>query len=328
MVSVNWGILGVAKINDRLIPAFHKSCNAAVSVIASRDAAKAAAAAKAAGIPHSCGRYEDVLADPSIQAVYLPLPNALHVEWAKKAADAGKHILCEKPLAPTAAEAADLIAYCQAKGVKLLDGFMWPHHPRTARIRELIQAGEIGDVLSAAGAFTFLLNLTTENIRLHADMGGGSLLDVGCYPVYGIRWAFGAEPVRVFATAKMLHGVDVAMKGLLWFADGRSASFDCGFTEPLRQWFEIVGTGGVITIRNMWLPTSNAELDIQRGEIAVETIACPGFDQIVCMIESFSRAILENRDPWPAADEAVRTLRVLDALARSAREERVVEIGN
>ena len=122
----------------------------------------------------------------------------MHAEWARKAADAGKHILCEKPLAPTADEAAAIVAYCRSKSVKLMDGFMWPHHARTLRMRQLIDAGSIGDVIAVNGAFTFQLDLTAPNIRLQPGLGGGSLLDVGCYPVYGIRWAMGAEPVRAF----------------------------------------------------------------------------------------------------------------------------------
>lgn len=326
MNKIRWGILGVAKINERWLPGFRKANDAELIAIASRDSAKAAAAAKSAGIPNSYGRYEDLLADPQIDAVYLPLPNSLHLEWACKAADAGKHVLCEKPLAPTAADAQRIVDHCRQRGVKLMDGFMWLHQDRTTRIRELIDEGTIGEVRSCAGVFTFLLDLTAGNIRLKSDMGGGSLLDVGCYPVYGIRWAMGAEPVRVYATATMLQGVDTAMTGILFFADGRTAVFDCGFTLPLRQWFEISGTGGVVTVRDMWLPDANAEIDLQRGESAVETLRVGGRDQITCMIESFGQAIRENREPSFSAEEGVKTLRVLDALAQSAREKRVVDV--
>src|SRR5207247_5448794 len=143
------------------------------------------------------GSYEELRADPDVDAVYIPLPNSLHAEWTRKAAEHGKHVLCEKPLCPTAAEAADLVAYCRAAGVRLMDGFMWPHHPRTRRIRQMLDDGVIGPVQRVTAAFTFKMDpLSTDNIRLQPAMGGGSLLDVGCYPVFGIRWAFGAEPVR------------------------------------------------------------------------------------------------------------------------------------
>lgn len=326
MNKVKWGILGVAKINERWLPGFRQATNAELVAIASRDVAKARQAAGDCGIPKSYGRYEDLLADPEIEAVYIPLPNSLHAEWVRKAADAGKHVVCEKPLAPTAADAADAIAYCRSKGRRLMDGFMWPHHDRAARIRKLIDAGSIGDVQSVCGAFTFQLDLSPDNIRLQPKMGGGSLLDVGCYPVYGIRWAMGAEPVRVFATAQMVHGVDAAMKGILFFADGRSAAFDCGFTLPMRQWFEIIGTNGVIFVHDMWLPDSRARIVIQHGEQAVESFEVGGGDQIAAMIDEFCNAIRENREPSPNIDEAVKTLRVMDALARSARENKLVDV--
>jgi D-xylose 1-dehydrogenase (NADP+, D-xylono-1,5-lactone-forming) len=326
MDKVKWGILGVAKINERWLPGFRLAANAELAAIASRDAAKAKTAAQQAGIPKSYGRYEDLLADPSVEAVYLPLPNALHGEWTRRAADAGKHILCEKPLAPTATEAAEIVDYCRKKGVRLMDGFMWPHHARTTRIRQTIDSGAIGDVVSAAGTFTFLLNLTAPNIRLQSALSGGSLLDVGCYPVAGIRWAMRAEPVRVYATATLKGGVDLDMKGLLFFADGRSAMFDCGFTAPLRQWFEIVGTHGVISVQDMWLPDSRGRLFVQHGEQDLEYFDVGGRDQIACMIEEFGRAIREKREPRPSPDEAVKTLKVLDALARSARDGQIVDV--
>ena len=196
MTRLRFGILSVAKINDRLIPAFKKAQNAELRAIASRDLGRARQAASAAGLPVAHGSYEALLADPTIDAVYIPLPNTLHDEWARRAADAGKHVLCEKPLTPTAAQAQALVDYCRAKGVTLMDGFMWPHHPRTAEMRRLIDAGEIGEVRRVSGAFTFRLPMDAGNIRLQPGMAGGSLLDVGCYPVYGIRWAFGEEPVR------------------------------------------------------------------------------------------------------------------------------------
>lgn len=323
--KLRWGILGVAKINDRLIPAFAKAANAELVAIASRSLDKARAAATAAGIPVAHGSYDDLLNDPAIDAVYNPLPNTLHAEWTKKAADCGKHVLCEKPLCPTADEAAELVAYCRSRGVRLMDGFMWPHHPRTAALRELLDAGAIGPVRKVIGVFTFPLPMDPANIRLQAGTAGGSLLDVGCYPIYGIRWAMAAEPARVTAVAEYRHGVDVAMHGTLEFPGGAVAQFECGFTSPLRQWFEIVGPDGVIGVPNMWLPEPAAAVEVRRGE-EVETKEFGGVDQIARMIENFGRAVEEGREAVPPPDEAVRTLRVLDALAASARERRPVEL--
>jgi predicted dehydrogenase len=288
--------------------------------IASRDAGRAKAAATAAKILKAYPGYEALLADPEIEAVYVPLPNALHAEWVKKAADAGKHILCEKPLAATAIAAADVVAYCRSKGVRLMDGFMWPHNARTARLRVVIDAGEIGELRRVGGTFTFTLPADKPNVRYRPDLAGGSLLDVGCYPVYGIRWAFKAEPVSVMATSKVRDGVDIEMSGTLTFAGGRMGSFDCGFTAPLRQWLEVTGTKGVIRVHEMWVPNGPADFVIDRDGKKLETVTVAGRDQIVCMLEEFAHAVREGRDPGPGPDEAVKTLRVLDALARSSRE--------
>jgi predicted dehydrogenase len=319
--KLRWGVLGVAKINDRLLPAFRKATLAELRAVASRTPDKAAAAAKAAGIPVSHGSYEALLDDPSIDAVYIPLPNTLHAEWTRRAAERGKHILCEKPLTPTAAEARELVAFCAARKVRLMDGFMWPHHPRTAKLREFLDGGGIGRVERVTAAFTFRLEpLDPNNIRLRSDMAGGSLLDVGSYPVYGIRWAFGAEPVRAWATARYLHGVDVEATGVVWMADGRIGAFDCGFTQPLRGWLEITGTQGVVRVPDMWLPGPRAEYFVHREGHPVEEATVEGHDQIVQMLDDFSGAVLTGSPPRPAPDEAVKTLRVLDALARSARD--------
>jgi predicted dehydrogenase len=325
--KLRWGILGVAKINNRLLPGFRAAVRADLVAIASRDAGRAREAARSAGIPVSHGSYEALLDDPGIDAVYIPLPNTLHAEWTRKAADRGKHILCEKPLTPTAAEAAELVAYCRGKGVQLLDGFMWPHHPRTARIRQLLDGGSLGPVQRVTGAFTFMLKSDPSNIRLQPTLGGGSLLDVGCYPVYGIRWAFGAEPVGVYARATYEHGVDVAMTGLLWLADGRTASFDCGFTQPYRPWLEITATEGSVFVPRMWVPGPRANYFVHReGENEPEEVVVPSEDQIAHMIDNLSRSVLEGTPVRPDPEEAVRTLRVLDALARSAREGREVGV--
>lgn len=325
--KLRWGILGVAKINDRLLPSFARAYNAELYGIASRSLERAQAAAKTAKIPHAYGSYEDLLDDPDIDVIYNPLPNTLHGEWTMKAAERGKHVLCEKPLAPTADEAQRVVEYCRNKNVCLMDGFMWPHHPRTTMLRKFLDGGGIGPIQRVTSAFTFKMSpLDPNNIRLQPKMGGGSLLDVGCYPIYGIRWAFGAEPVRVYATAEYQHGVDVAMNGLLWFADGRHASFDCGFTLPYRGWMEITGTDGVVFVPSIWLPPRRAVFEIAREGQPMKEAVVEGEDQIQRMIENLGDSIQQGRPVSPAPEEAVRTLRVLDALARSAREGKEVAV--
>jgi D-xylose 1-dehydrogenase (NADP+, D-xylono-1,5-lactone-forming) len=325
--QLRWGVLGVAKINNRLKPAFQAAKTVKLQAIASRSLERSREAARDFGFEAAYGSYEELLSDPNVDAVYIPLPNSMHAEWTMKAAERGKHVLCEKPLCPTAAEAADLVAYCRAQGVRLMDGFMWPHHPRTRQVRQLIDDGVIGEVRRVTGAFSFKMEpLTTDNIRLQPDLGGGSLLDVGCYPVFGIRWAFGAEPVRAFARARTLNGVDVEVTGQLAFADGRTASFDCGFTLPFRAWLEVTGTDGVIRVPEMWLPRPKATWEVERNGEPAEAHAIEGEDQMVHMLDDFAQAVWAGRDPSPSADEAVKTLRVLDALSRSAREGREVDV--
>jgi predicted dehydrogenase len=326
-MKLRWGILGVAGINNRILPSFPRARNAELRAIASRSLDKAKAAARAAGIAVAHGSYEALIDDPTIDAVYIPLPNTLHDEWTRKAAERGKHIWCEKPLCPTAAEAQALVDFCTSKGVKLMDGFMWPHHPRTRRLRHFLDSGGIGEVRRVSGTFTFPMRpLDPSNIRLKPELAGGSLLDVGCYPVYGSRWSLGAEPVKAYATATMHQGVDVEMNGILWWADGRMATFDCGFTHLFRRWLEITGTEAVVWVPELWIPLPRATYYIYREGRPTEEVAIEGEDQIQHMIENFSRAVLEDQPVTPPPEEAVKTLRVLDALGKSAREGRVVEI--
>jgi D-xylose 1-dehydrogenase (NADP+, D-xylono-1,5-lactone-forming) len=322
--TLRWGILGDAAINQRLLPAFRVSRTAELRAIASRSSEKAAAAAARDGIPVSHGSYEALLADPTVDAVYIPLPNHMHDEWTRRAADAGKHVLCEKPLTVTADEAERLVAYCRAKKIRLMDGFMWPHHPRTHKLDTALASGVIGPVQKVNAAFTFnLAGLPTTNIRMQPEAGGGGLLDVGCYTTYAIRWFMGAEPVKVWARARYHNNVDVAMSGVMTFADGRTANFDCGFVHPLRTAVEIVGTTGVIRVPNLWIPDDRATFEILRqdGDFGhtVEVIETPGENQMVHMLDDFAAAVAENREAVPNPDQAVRTGRVLDALARSAR---------
>ncbi len=324
--KIRWGILGVAKINERLKPAFAASKSVELVGIASRDLEKSKKAAKEFGIPKAYGSYAELIADPDIDAIYNPLPNNLHDEWTRKAADAGKHILCEKPLCPTATEAAALVDYCKSKGVRLMDGFMWPHHPRTHQIREQIDSGKIGKVLNVVSTFTFTLADDPTNIRFQADKGGGSLLDVGCYCVYGIRWAFGVEPVKAFARGTFKYGVDLNLSAMLTFADGRTASFDCGFNQPMRQWHEIVGETGVIRIPKLWAPDKDAEWFIEREKADPERFVVKGEDHMVHMLDDFAQAIWEKRDAVPTPQEAVKSLKVLDAVIESARTGKEVAI--
>jgi xylose dehydrogenase (NAD/NADP) len=324
---LRWGILGTANINRQVVPAIMQSASSTAHAIAGRSLPRAQAAAQEFGIPHAYGSYEELLADPAVDAVYIPLPNHLHAPWVRAAADAGKHVLCEKPLTLTASEARELIDYCRAKNIRLMDGTFWPHHPRTAQMRQLLDAGRIGRVQRVNAVFTFNLPPDPGNIRLQPEMGGGSLLDVGWYCVYGIRWAMGAEPVRVWATAQYAYGVDMFMAGQLWFADDRTASFECGFTAPLRMWLEAVGTTGTLRVPHLWLADREAVYEVTSdGADAPEIMRGGPANQVVAMIDDFAAAVRAGREAVPSPEESYRNMRVLDALAQSARQERVVAL--
>lgn len=329
--QLRWGILGVAAINDRLMGPFHTAKTSNLRAIASRTRDKAQAYATKNSIPHAYGSYEELLQDPGIDAVYIPLPNHMHDEWARKAADHGKHILCEKPMTCDAASAEALVSYCRSRNVRLMDGFMWPHHPRTQRLRAFLDSGSIGKILKVNAAFTFNLSgLPTSNIRMQPQAGGGGLLDVGCYTTYAIRWWMQAEPVSVFAKATFVNDVDVAMSGVWTFADGRTANFDCGFTHPLRTWVEIVGSEAVVRVPNMWIPDEQAIFQVlrQKGDFdtEIQEIPTPGENQMVHMLNHFAEAVFEQREPIPNPDEAIKSLKIMDALAKSARTGREVKL--
>ena len=230
---VRWGILSTANIARKcFVPGVAASRNGTVAAIASRDAAKARAAAEQLGIPRAYGSYEELLADPEIDAIYIGLPNSLHAEWTMKCADAGKPVLCEKPLAVSADEARRTIAYCASRGVPLMEAFMYRFHPQHAAVRGLIDAGEIGDLRAARLAFTFSLEpFPPANVRLQAELGGGALMDVGCYCVNAACMLFGETPQ--WASAQWDYrpefGVEIALAATLGFSGERFAVFDCGF---------------------------------------------------------------------------------------------------
>ena len=324
--KLRWGVLGVAKINQQVIPAIHDADNAEMYGIASRSLEKAQQAAKHYNAAKSYGSYEALLDDPDVDVIYNPLPNSLHDVWTRNAIEKGKHVLCEKPLCPTADEAQALVDFCESKNLKLLDNFMWPHHPRTAEIRKQIDDGTIGEVRHVSTTFSFPMDMSQDNIRLESDLAGGSLLDIGCYPVYGIRWAMGSEPLRAFATAKFVRRVDLEMSAVLEFDNDRAAIFDCAFTRPYRGWFEITGDKGVIRVPNFWQPDDAANWIVTRLNEAPREHVIRGENHRVHVVQNFGRAILNDEPVTPSMDNAVNSLRVMDALLTSARDKTVVSL--
>ncbi len=319
MRKVRWGVLGCAAFaHDTAIPAMQRATNVELTGIASRSRDKAEAFAAEFGFARSFGSYEDMLADPEIEAVYNPLPNGMHPEWTIKAALAGKHSLVEKPFATSLSEAEAVSAAVTQCGVKVMEAFMWRFHPMHLRVRHLIRDGAIGPVRFVRTAFTFMIQRAT-NVRLNKDLAGGGLMDVGCYCVSEARFLFDAEPLRVFARADYdpEYHVDMLACGVLEFPQGR-ATFDTGFELPYRCDYEVVGSKGRIVCPNAILPGESAEIIIDRdGDITNESF--PGVNHWSLEFEHLSRCIIEDTALAYDTLDAVKQQRVIDAIYRSTR---------
>jgi len=331
MTRLRWGILGCAAIADRaVIPAIQASETGELVGIASRNEEKAKAKAEQFGIPKSYGSYEALLADPEIDAVYIPLPNHLHKEWTIAAAKAGKHILCEKPLAMDAAEAQEMVDYCREAGVHLAEAFMYRHHPRVARVKEILASGEIGELRAIRGVFTYNGAANKSDIRQVKAWGGGGIYDVGVYPLSAARWITGAEPeaVTVHALFSPEHdNVDMMASGLVEFKGGVALTFDCGMWATFRNELEIVGTEGAIVLKPAFLPNKeNDVIEITSG--GKTRIEGPyGVDAYVAQSDQFARVVRGQEEPAFAAQDAVENLKLVDACLESARKRQRIVMG-
>jgi predicted dehydrogenase len=324
--KVKWGVLGVANIAvKRVVPAMGGGEWSEVSAIASRDLAKARQAASLLGIPKAYGSYEELLADPEIEAVYNPLPNHLHVPWSIKAAEAGKHVLCEKPLSLTVREAVSLCEARDRTGVKIGEAFMVRTHPQWLRTLELIESGRIGVVRSFAGYFSYN-NLDPENIRNIPEFGGGGLMDIGCYLVYFSRLVFGEEPARVVGLMEENPATrtDVLTSALLDFPTGQSV-FTCSTGVVPYQRVQIIGTRGRIEVE---LPV-NASPDRPtriliddgsglHGE-GIEVLEFAPCDQFTIQGDLFSKSIREDIEPPTRLEDSIGNMAVIEAIFRSAK---------
>ncbi|HKJ00920.1 MAG TPA: Gfo/Idh/MocA family oxidoreductase [Longimicrobiales bacterium] len=320
--KLRWGVLGTANIGRAAVnPAIQASRNGALLAVASRDEERAGAFARAAGIPRSYGSYESLLDDPDIDAVYVPLPNSLHREWVLRAAAAGKHILCEKPLGLTEEECREMADAAAGVGVTLMEAFMYRFHPRMARVVEMAQTGAVGAVGAIRSVFTFRLR-SQDNIRLSPELGGGALMDVGCYCVNVSRTVAGAEPVAVQARANWApSGVDAELAGTLHFADGLLAHFDCALTLERREVCEVAGSEGVLSVPSAFLPgTDDVVIEELRGRAPEVRHLVPGVDEYRLMVEHFADAVLLGTSVRYDAYEAALNMRVIEGLYRSARQ--------
>lgn len=319
MRKVKWGVLGCAAFaKSTAIPAMLKAEGVELTGIASRSLDKAQAFAQEFGFTKAYGSYEELLADPEIEAVYNPLPNGMHPEWTIKAAEAGKHSLTEKPFAANLAEVEAVAAVVKQHGVLAMEAFMWRFHPMHRRTRQLIRDGHIGPVRFVRSAFTFMIT-RGPNVRLDSQLAGGGLMDVGCYCISEARFLFDAEPTRVFAQADFdpEYKVDMLATAILEFPAGR-ATFDCGFELPYRCDYEVVGSKGRILCPNAILPGEAAELLIEtNGKTERETF--PGVNQWSLEFEHLSRCIVDGIPLEYDCADAVKQQRVIDTVYRSAR---------
>jgi predicted dehydrogenase len=319
MAKIKWGIISTAKIAKlHVIPGMQAGKYCEVYAIASRDLKKVQTVAQELSIPKAYGSYEELLADPDVQAVYNPLPNHLHVSWSIKAAEAGKHVLCEKPIALNAEEAKKLVKACQDKGVLLMEALMYRMHSQWVTTKNMVKDGKIGE-LKAIQVFFSYMNLDPDNIRNKVDIGGGGLMDIGCYPISLSRFIFEAEPKRVVALIKRDPNwkTDILTSTMMEFDRGH-ATFTCSTQLTPYQRVNIFGTKGRIELE---IPFNAPEYDptniYYETEAGIETMTIDTCHQYQVQGDLFSKAILEGTPvPTPPAD-AVANMKVIDAMFRS-----------
>lgn len=318
---MNVGVISTANIaRKRVIPAIQKT-DATVLAIASREETRADEVATEFDIPRAYGSYEDLLADADLDAVYNPLPNSLHAEWTRRAADAGLDVLCEKPLGVDAEESREMAEYCAERGVTLVEAFMFRYHPRTERALEVARE-HLGEIRRVDAQFHFALP-EGYNVRLDPDLAGGSLMDVGCYAVTTAR-VFLGEPESVYATAvdRRDCGVETSLTGLLEFPDDKTATVSSSFGASTQR-YTVLGTEGRLTVDWAYVPDGETTLQYTVDGRTVEETFDP-VDQYRLEVEAFIEAVETGEGARTDGDEAVRTMRVIDALSESAdRGERV-----
>ncbi len=319
MKPVVWGVLSVSghyilRVNAPL----SKSGMLQVRAIASRSREKADAAARRLGIPKAYGSYEELLEDREIEAVYLPLPNHLHAQWVKKAADAGKHILCEKPFATNARETEDALQYAKKKGVLVMEAFMYRFHPLWQRAREIVRTGELGEIHAIHAVFAYSL-MDPANIRNIPEAGGGGIPDIGCYAVSSARFLLGAEPSRVVSLVRRdpRFKTDTLSSALLDFGKTRALFTVATQTFPAQR-VDVFGSGGSLSFPTCFniSPDVPAQMTVTTG-LGPRVVSTPAVDQYALLFEEFSRAVREGgQEPYPPED-AVSNMKILDALFRS-----------
>jgi D-xylose 1-dehydrogenase (NADP+, D-xylono-1,5-lactone-forming) len=321
--AVKWAIMSTANINRKVIPAAHASTKVELVAVASRDQGRADEYAKTWGIPRAYGSYDALLADQDVEAVYISLPNSLHCEWAIKALEAGKHVLCEKPLSRHAREVEAAFDAADSAGRLLSEGFMYRHNPQTKRAKQLVDEGAIGELRLIRSAFSYSL-YDADNIRLRTALDGGALMDVGCYAVSGSR-LFGGEPERVYGEAWFgPSGTDWVFAGMLRFPGNLVALFDCGTAMPARDELEVIGSEGSLFIDDPWHCTAPGIEHRREGK--VDRIEIDLVDSYRLEIENLSDAIRGDGELLLGRDEAIAQAGALEALHESATHGKPVSL--
>ena len=323
--AVRWGIVSTANINEKVLAGLDGSPAARVVAVGSRETERAREFAAHHGIARAHGSYDELLADPEVEAVYIPLPNGLHVEWTLAALAAGKHVLCEKPLSPRAEEVERCFDAAERAGLLLSEGFMWRHHPQAERLVSLVREGAIGELRLVRAAFSFPLRRFPD-VRWDADLDGGALLDVGCYCVSGSRLLAGAEPERVSGESVMApSGVDARFAGTLRFPGDVLAVFDCGFDITARDELEAIGSDGSLFLDDPW-HSVEPRIELRRADGSLETVEIERANPYRLEFEDVSAAIRGSREPRLGRADAMGQARALEALLRSAAEGRPVAV--
>jgi predicted dehydrogenase len=316
-MALRWGILSTANITDKLLDS---GTDQEFVAVASRDATRAEAYAREKGIARAHGSYEALLADPDVDAIYNPLPNALHAEWSIRALEAGKHVLCEKPFSRHPEDVERAFDVAEREGRVLAEAFMWRHHPQVARARQLLDEGAIGDLRILRAHFAFKA-VDPDDIRLQAELDGGGLMDVGSYCVSGCRTLAGAEPERAWAeliwSHPPRHGVDVALAATLRFPGDVLAHFDCGLSYPGGSLLAAAGTEGSFALADPW-HGNDAVIELQRADGSVERIDPGPANSYALELADFEAAVRGDRPPLLGRADALGQARTIAALYTSA----------
>lgn len=324
--KLRWGLLGTAHVNRRVMPGIRSHARAALAAVASRDLDRARAYARTWDIPRAHGTYDGLLDDPDVDVIYVGLPNTLHVEWTLRAIRAGKHVLCEKPMALHAADVDRIAEAARDSHVVVAEAFMYRHEPLTDRVIELLARGAIGPLRSLHVGFTYQRTRAAD-VRLVPELGGGCLWDVGCYSVSYARMIARAEPVEVLGCASWGEtGVDESFTGLLRFPNDLVATVYASFRSEYRTWADVTGADAALRVTNPFKPSPQESVELRRGDL-VQTVMVDGSPELfVRQIDDMTSAVLDGHPPRISLEDSRGNAATLAALYESARSGRAISL--